>query len=72
MRIDVDDEPCRATAGRGSYQILYNDYEVARELNKTLKNGRVFNFIAWVTVIIIILLTVVLVIVSFFPQALPS
>jgi hypothetical protein len=33
----------RATAGRGSYQILYNDFEVARELNKTLKNGRVFN-----------------------------
>ena len=33
----------RAVAGKGSFQILYNDFEVARELNKVLKNGRMFN-----------------------------
>lgn len=33
----------RAVAGRGSYQILYNDFEVAREANKRLKNGRMMN-----------------------------
>ena len=33
----------RAVAGKGTYQILYNDFEVARELNKVLKNGRVMN-----------------------------
>jgi Mn2+/Fe2+ NRAMP family transporter len=33
-------------------------------------NGRVFNILAWITVVIVILLTVVLVVVSFFPQLL--
>jgi hypothetical protein len=33
----------RAVAGKGTFQILYNDFEVAREVNKVLKNGRVFN-----------------------------
>jgi hypothetical protein len=33
----------RAVAGKGSFQILYNDFPVARELNKVLKNGRVMN-----------------------------
>jgi Mn2+/Fe2+ NRAMP family transporter len=47
---------------------LIND----RRLMGRFKNGRLFNFIAWVTVTIIILLTVVLVIVSLFPQALPA
>jgi Mn2+/Fe2+ NRAMP family transporter len=47
---------------------LIND----RRLMGRFKNGRIFNFVAWVTVIIIILLTVVLVIVSIFPPALPA
>jgi Mn2+/Fe2+ NRAMP family transporter len=47
---------------------LIND----RRLMGRFKNGRVFNFVAWVTVAIVILLTVVLVIVSLFPQALPA
>jgi hypothetical protein len=33
----------RAVTGRGTFQILYNDFEVAREVNKVLKNGRMFN-----------------------------
>jgi hypothetical protein len=33
----------RAVAGKGTFQILYNDFPVARELNKVLKNGRVMN-----------------------------
>ncbi len=47
---------------------LIND----RRLMGRFTNGRVFNFVAWVTVIIVILLTIVLVIVSFFPQVLPA
>ncbi len=47
---------------------LIND----QRLMGRFRNGRVFNFVAWVTVIIVILLTVVLVIVSLFPQALPA
>ena len=47
---------------------LIND----RRLMGRFKNGRLFNFVAWVTVAIVILMTVVLVIVSLFPQALPA
>ena len=33
----------QAVSGRGTYQILYNDFEVAREVNKVLKNGKMMN-----------------------------
>lgn len=33
----------RAVEGAGHFQILYNDFPVARELNKVLKNGHVVN-----------------------------
>lgn len=33
----------RAVAGKGTFQILYNDFEVAREVNKVMKNGKMFN-----------------------------
>jgi Mn2+/Fe2+ NRAMP family transporter len=44
---------------------LIND----RRLMGRFKNGRIFNIVAWTTVLIVIALTVVLVIVSFFPSA---
>jgi len=44
---------------------LIND----RRLMGRFKNGRIFNIVAWITVLIVIALTVVLVIVSFFPSA---
>ncbi len=47
---------------------LIND----RRLMGRFKNGRIFNIVAWITVVIVIALTVVLVIVSFFPQVLPA
>jgi Mn2+/Fe2+ NRAMP family transporter len=47
---------------------LIND----RRLMGRFKNGRIFNIVAWITVLIVIALTVVLVIVSFFPQMLPT
>jgi Mn2+/Fe2+ NRAMP family transporter len=43
---------------------LIND----KRLMGRFTNGRVFNILAWITVVIVILLTVVLVVVSFFPQ----
>lgn len=45
---------------------LIND----KRLMGRFTNGRVFNILAWITVVIVILLTVVLVVVSFFPQLL--
>ncbi len=45
---------------------LIND----RRLMGRFTNGRIFNIVAWITVLIVIVLTVVLVIVSFFPQLL--
>jgi Mn2+/Fe2+ NRAMP family transporter len=42
---------------------LIND----RRLMGRFKNGRVFNLVAWITVLIVIGLTVILVAVSFFP-----
>ncbi len=45
---------------------LIND----RRLMGRFTNGRVFNTVAWIAIVIIILLTVVLVMVSFFPQVL--
>ena len=47
---------------------LIND----RRLMGRFTNGRIFNIVAWITVVIVIALTVVLVIVSFFPQLLPT
>jgi Mn2+/Fe2+ NRAMP family transporter len=47
---------------------LIND----RRLMGRFKNGRIFNSVAWITVLIVMALTVVLVIVSFFPQLLPT
>ena len=47
---------------------LIND----RRLMGRFKNGRLFNIAAWITVLIVIALTGVLVIVSFFPQLLPT
>jgi Mn2+/Fe2+ NRAMP family transporter len=47
---------------------LIND----KRLMGRLTNGRVFNVLAWITVVVVILLTVVLVVVSFFPQLLPK
>ncbi len=45
---------------------LIND----RRLMGRFTNGRLFNIIAWIAIVIIILLTVVLVVISFFPQLL--
>ncbi len=45
---------------------LIND----QRLMGRFKNGRVFNILAWVTVVVVILLTVILVVVSFFPKLL--
>ncbi len=47
---------------------LIND----RRLMGRFTNGRIFNVVAWITVLVVIALTVVLVIVSFFPQLLPT
>lgn len=33
----------RTVSGKGSYQILYNDFEVSREVNKVVKNGKMIN-----------------------------
>jgi Mn2+/Fe2+ NRAMP family transporter len=47
---------------------LIND----RRLMGRFKNGRIFNIVAWITVLIVIALTVILVIVSFFPPLPPT
>jgi hypothetical protein len=33
----------RAISGKGTYQILYNDFAVAREVNRVVANGRMMN-----------------------------
>jgi len=47
---------------------LIND----RRLMGRFKNGRIFNIVAWITVLIVMALTVILVMVSFFPQLPPT